>query len=341
MIVERGLKAILGATERVLIIHHWDTDGICSASILCEVLEGRSVDLRTPTIGNYFLTQEDLNGIGRAKHDTTIVVDLSLSGRDFSLLREWTGGRVIHIDHHLQRESVSSVFQMNPIAEGGRTEEFPSTSWILTRSLHRDLDLLTVLGAVGDHEQKVKTFDVFRDIENFMKRERLSFENLLKMVELIDSSYVTGDAAGVERSVLKLLRYKDNPLATLEDGEWRRRAKKVNDEIERQLLTEDRRTGRIVMKEIHSRYDIISSIARRVAWEEEGRIAIVVNRGFFDDRDQIYVRSNEGGVDLSPIITDARSRGYPAGGRDQVVGIVSSKAGTDRFLRFALEYLSS
>jgi len=44
-----------------LIIHHWDTDGICSAKLLIEYLKDKQIDNKTPVIGNYYLTDEELS----------------------------------------------------------------------------------------------------------------------------------------------------------------------------------------------------------------------------------------------------------------------------------------
>jgi len=38
-----------------LLIHHWDTDGICSARLILESLRDKEIINVTPKIGNYYL----------------------------------------------------------------------------------------------------------------------------------------------------------------------------------------------------------------------------------------------------------------------------------------------
>ncbi len=58
-----------------LLIHHWDTDGICSARLLLEKLPKDIVN-KTPVLGNYFLTEEELTAY--SSYDYVIVVDMAL-----------------------------------------------------------------------------------------------------------------------------------------------------------------------------------------------------------------------------------------------------------------------
>ncbi len=59
-----------------LLIHHWDTDGICSIRLLVEHLSDKSIINKTPVLGNYFLTEKELEDY--SKYDFVIVVDMSL-----------------------------------------------------------------------------------------------------------------------------------------------------------------------------------------------------------------------------------------------------------------------
>jgi len=59
-----------------LIIHHWDTDGICSAHILLEHLNEKKIENKAPTLGNYYLTEEELKNY--SKYDFIILLDMSL-----------------------------------------------------------------------------------------------------------------------------------------------------------------------------------------------------------------------------------------------------------------------
>jgi len=48
-----------------LIIHHWDTDGICSTHILLWHLKDKKIDNKTPELGNYYLTEEEIKNYSK------------------------------------------------------------------------------------------------------------------------------------------------------------------------------------------------------------------------------------------------------------------------------------
>ena len=59
-----------------LIIHHWDTDGICSARLLLEYLDDMNIVNKTPVLGNYYLTEGEISDF--SKYDYAIILDMSL-----------------------------------------------------------------------------------------------------------------------------------------------------------------------------------------------------------------------------------------------------------------------
>ena len=60
---------------RGLLIHHWDTDGICSACLILKKLEGKNIVNKTPNLGNYFLTDEEIKKY--SDYDFIIIVKIS------------------------------------------------------------------------------------------------------------------------------------------------------------------------------------------------------------------------------------------------------------------------
>ena len=109
---------------RCIIIHHWDTDGICSAAMLYK--EG--FDNITPKIGNYFLEDEEIEKIKDGKYDEIWIVDVALNEKTMRKLVDITKVKVF--DHHLTRK-VEGVEYVNPIIEGKNEEEYPSASWVV------------------------------------------------------------------------------------------------------------------------------------------------------------------------------------------------------------------
>ncbi len=69
-----------------LLIHHWDTDGICSARILLDYLSDKKMVNKTPIIGNYFLTEPELESY--AAYDFIIIADMSFPEPNIKKLAE-------------------------------------------------------------------------------------------------------------------------------------------------------------------------------------------------------------------------------------------------------------
>ena len=74
----------------------------------------------------------------------------------------------------------------------------------------------------------------------------------------------------------------------------------------------------------------------RSTWEN-GKNTLVINTGFFDDRDQVYVRSSK---NLEPMIQRGKTLGFKCGGKREVLGAILPKDKTDSFVEEILDFLS-
>jgi single-stranded DNA-specific DHH superfamily exonuclease len=81
----------------LLIIHHWDTDGICSAAKLIKILKPEKYTNLSPPIGEFKFDERIYQAI--EEHDEIYVVDLNLP--DFV---ENVNKKVTFIDHHHQEQ---------------------------------------------------------------------------------------------------------------------------------------------------------------------------------------------------------------------------------------------
>ncbi len=314
-----------------LLIHHWDTDGISSAKLLLEKLMGKIVSNRTPIVGNYFLTDEEISEC--KGFDFIIITDMSLPKENVLELKKQTN-KVFIFDHHLGEE-IKEVFHHNPIIKGENPDLFPSASWIVNDYLKNDVNLFSILGIIGDHEEKIKNNPKFsKIIDNFCKKNNLTFEDLHKMVYLIDSNYKIGDKKSVEIAPLFLLEH-EKPSDILENKTWNKILNNLNKEMEKQLNFPEETIDSILLKKISTPYNIISTITRKVAWKT-GKNTIVVNTGYFDDKDQLYVRSNK---TAEPMIKRGKELGLKCGGKKEVLGAIVPKDMTNSFVNEIIDYL--
>jgi len=315
---------------RGLLIHHWDTDGICSARLLLEKLPKDIVN-KTPVLGNYFLTDEELTAY--SSYDFVIIADMALP--EENILRLAKHAKILIFDHHLQ-PLIPGVFHQNPISQGKDPLLYPSASWIVNDFLGNPVNLYALLGIVGDHEKKIQTNKTFYSlITDFCSQQQLIFEELLTMVYLLDSSYKVGDRKAVEETPHLLLDYTD-AQRILQNIRWKNNLSLLEKEITKYIEGPFEEKEQVLLKRIHTKFNIISTVTRKIAWNL-GKYTVVVNTGFFKDMDQIYVRS---GKDLQPLIQQGKMLGYRCGGKKEVLGAVVPKEKTESFVQEILRFLS-
>jgi len=314
-----------------LLLHHWDTDGICSARLLLERCADKKLANKTPQLGNYYLTEDELDVYRR--YDYIIVVDMALPEENIKVLAKKS--KMLIFDHHLQKQ-IPGVLHHNPISQGKSPEEYPSASWIVNDYLGNPVNLFAILGIIGDFEQRILTNKKFSQIiTEFCKHNTLTFDELLQMVYLLDSNYKVGDRPTVEAAPRLLLKNEDMKYI-LGQKQWKKNLTLLEKEITKMVEMPGAEQQGVLLKTIHTSYNIISTVTRRIAWEQK-KDTVVINTGFFNDRDQIYVRSAK---NLQPLIQQGTNHGFKCGGKTEVLGAVISKEKTEGFVQEILQFLS-
>jgi single-stranded DNA-specific DHH superfamily exonuclease len=322
------LKELQG---RGLLIHHWDTDGMCAARLILGYLKDKNIDNRTPQLGNYFLTEKELEEY--SKYDYIIVADMAIP--EENILKLAKNAKIMIFDHHLQPE-IKQVFHHNPVIKGEDPNKYPSASWIVNDYLKNPLNLFALLGIVGDHEKKIENNkEFYQKINEFCKENNITFDDMLKMVYLLDTNYKLGDKKAVEQAPHILLTYNTaNDILT--NKTWNDNFTKLEKEIKNQLEKPANEIDGTILKKINTPYNIISTITRKVAWSS-GKNTLVINTGFFEDKDQIYMRSSK---NAEPMIKRGKDLGFKCGGKKEVLGAIVPKDQTDSFVEEIMEYLT-
>jgi len=314
-----------------LILHHWDTDGICSARLLLKYLSDKDLINRTPILGNYYLTQEELEDYGN--FDFIIIADMSLPREDVLALAK--KAKICIFDHHLGEE-ITEVFHYNPIIKGEDPEGYPSASWIINTYIGNEPDLFAFLGVVGDHEKKIQDNPVFFTLLNdFCQGKDIEFNDLLTMVQLLDSNYKIGDKKGVENAPRFLLT-KGNHQDILDNKKWQKNLTDLTVAIEKQLQDAPKEINDILVKRMHTPYNIISTVTRRLFWDT-GKTTVVINTGFFKEFDQFYVRSDQ---PLEGLIEKGKLLGFKCGGKREVFGAIVPRDQTENFMTQVIEFFT-
>jgi single-stranded DNA-specific DHH superfamily exonuclease len=315
----------------VLLIHHWDTDGICSAALLLEYLGREDIKTWTPQLGTFYLTDDHISLA--QKFDNVIICDMALPASNVERIAEKP--KVTIIDHHHQ-DHITGITHINPLAKGADGNNYPSTTWVIKEKLNLPVSLKIVLGFVGDREQKIKDNPRFWEItQTLLEKEGISFDEVLTLVYRIDSSYKVGKRESVMKAPHQVRSY-NSKSDIMANNEWEQNLVKLDEKLN-QLLTEPPKVIRgVQVKRLDTPYAIISQVTRRLAWGT-GKDTVVVNTGFFEEEDQLYSRSNT--VDMHELIEKAKEYGFNAGGKTDVIGAIIPKTKTEQFLEETIEYI--
>jgi single-stranded DNA-specific DHH superfamily exonuclease len=316
------LEIDLKKNGRILIVHHWDCDGICSAALIIRYLLELNSDINISTdtgdIGKYYLTSEKLEAFKSMQPDHIILCDYALVRGDILSLKALAQDLII-FDHHKQEE-VRQAVHMNPFL-GGDIEGlmYPSTGWVINSHLSRPQEILSVLGAVGDQEDLVRGDNT---VNRVLGENGLDFGRAQEIVTNIDSCYITGDKAHIRRLVRLLSDISFDVKMLLDDKSLLDNRQKIGSALRDIVegdkdIDEDKKT---VYVSYGSSYHIISNVARELARRFPGYLAIVLNDPGKGEAN-IYFRTRRD-MDLRPVIDLAHKKGYNAGGKKEVAGVM-------------------
>jgi len=156
------------------------------------------------------------------------------------------------------------------------------------------------------------------------------------MTYLLDSSYKKGDKQSVEQAPYYLIDHP-GPYNILNNETWKRNLIELDEEIDRILGESIEKNDSIIMKTLHTKSNIISTITRKLAWSNN-LDAVVINKGYFDNEDQLYVRTVNN--DMQPMIQKGKEYGFKCGGKKEVLGAILPKEKTESFVNEIVNYLT-
>ena len=295
----------------MLIIHHWDTDGITSAALLIRALNIEEFRNLTPPIGEFRFDERIRRAIEEA--EKIYVLDLSLPHEV-----EGIGKEIMFIDHHIQpRIKNPRVKQINPALEG---DEAPSASFVVSQyfNIWNAWSALGVIGDIGEKAFKIPK------VEELLEMDGITKEEALRLVSLIDSNYVTMDRESVEKALRVLLENSIKDLLTYEP--WVKKAEAIEEAVQDAISKAEVKDG-IAFMTFKSPFNIISKVARKAVWEIGYEGAVVVNEDFHG-KAQIYFRVSSKmaeKINMAQIIAELKGKGFNAGGKREVLGCICEK----------------
>ena len=298
----------------IAIVHHWDSDGICSAGIYAmhlEEVDESWVNL-SPEPGIFEFDSRIIEISQKA--EKTVIIDLNMPDGVRVM-----NGMVLFLDHHLQ-SGIEGVEYVNPAVTEKRS--VPSASWVVSEYTGI-WNHLTAIGAVGDNGLRVFNTEYGNKLVDLLKRENIDENSALMISRLLDTPSIMGMRKEVEEMVLKVIQ--STPEEILNDPELNRNLERIESEID--MILDTIGSENTSYFEFESDYNIISMIGRKMVWEMGNRAVLLVNKNF-RGMAQVYFRISPemtGKIPIVDIIQRMRSMGLNSGGKREVLGCICSR----------------
>jgi hypothetical protein len=320
------------------IIHHWDTDGIASASLILRSLN-QELPVYVPRIGGY-----DHTSLPVLRERTILILDYGIPGYELDKYYEITRSDIYVIDHHKVITPSPNITYCNPVAAGlGGEREYPACSKLILEVKLKEWSLqdkvIAALGVMGDLAPYYDSKTSHPGLEwasKIAERAGVSVSELRSYVDIIDSSYRMID----EDCIIELVyNIKEKGVKGVEESEcaYRNydRMKTAMTAIE-DLLRKEMEKGSMLVYSLKYDMYVTSAIGRKLASENPEKIVFLIhtipklNIGF------LYIRS------ITRKLTGLRKQfeqlGFKTGGKEKVV-VVEYKPGMENKLLHIIENL--
>lgn len=306
------------AHTKGVIIHHWDTDGLVSASILLNYFQqqmpNKKMELFVPTITNYYLTEDQSAYFQQQGYQFALTCDINFPEDTVNGLAQTFPNQVYMFDHHHQTPYTQVHYFNQP---------HPACASFINELLgFAPDDLLPVIAIVGDREEAIQNDPVYYPrVQAVMAKYNLTFSQLLDMRQLIDSNYIVDDYEGIQETIALL---RDDPMAVLTDVRLRTNLEQIEN-----VLTEitqqspEKVNTQVLFFELENSYNILSHATRALSRAHPDKV--IFTRQYKNNQYTCYMRRRDHTVDMRDMIAYARGLGLNAGGKEEVVGIIVPK----------------
>ena len=309
--------------ERVLIISHWDMDGVASGAIISRILRekrGKEADeFRIPQGRNHQIDQKTENLISKGKIDKLIITDINPGYQELKRILKNFKDKVLIIDHHNFEKVPEDVIFVNPRVED--SEVYTSASKLcydIALKFGMDLAWIAGTGIIQDFNVKGSEaiFEKLKKEYPYYFPKKIGQENLAKNCKYGKLSKILNvkaykDTAKYAQIAYKLLM-KVNSLTEIENTEEYYELNEIYWDMIRELektienYFDDRELNRekqVSFFKFSSEYHINSSIATNISLDEPQWVHIIVKES--EDAMNISARCQSGRVNLEELLKKA------------------------------------
>ncbi|MCW1297004.1 MAG: DHH family phosphoesterase [Candidatus Parvarchaeota archaeon] len=249
--IAREVNKYLENVETVRVISHYDTDGICAASIICKMLLRKNKKFHISLIKQ--LEKEKIAELEKETYSFFIFTDLG-AGQIENLINLSKSSKILILDHHQLKDSINNenIIHINPhlFNIDGSEISGAGVSYLFTKEIdekNSDLVHLAIIGAIGDRQEKDGKFFGINEMllseavnSNIMevKKGLRIFGRVSRPIHIVLQYStdpfipgVSGNESGAVRFLSDIgIKIKD------ESGRWRRMCD-LSEEEERKLVT--------------------------------------------------------------------------------------------------------
>lgn len=343
--------------SEILIIHHWDTDGIASSvmirKFLNKYLPESVITAVFAEIGTYRLLPLENSKkpaehnlvIPVKKYDACFLLDYSVPYNDIVNLRNKIKCPVIVYDHHLRKPvKEKDIYYYNPVAEGEKGEFWPSCTWVIKEFFRLDVADLIILGVAADMEERFDpSISNLDEIVEYLSDTKKKYKDYIAAKDLIDIHYKENDINGVYEAADFLFKTDGAPDQICNRSDWVKKncdqMEQINEFIKK---TPEFMNNSLEIHRITSKKNIISTLSRKFAAITNSKYVVIINDEFINDDVQIYARRANSRKDLdTSIFKDyAAELGGQVGGKEEVAGIILKKDLMNKYIKLIKERFS-
>lgn len=347
-LVSDDIKTVLPSEGDILIIHHWDTDGVSSAALISDWLKKTgdyNIEYSVPEVGTFTLQPGENIRIPDKNFSGVFMLDYSVPSDYIKAFSDTVKSPLIIFDHHRRKPvNKDGVIYINPVAFGEKSYLWPSTSYLITSKLTQNLSDYSLLGIAGDCGFRFIDSCIydFPEVKEYLDRCDSSYSDYIRSASLIDANYKINDKEALVTLAAEIIKVKGNPQEILKRDDWSEKAAMANREVLRFLseppdeVIKDGMEIRLISSEM----SVISDITRRLASVTRKRYVLVADTGFFSDIAQVYIRRRENtDYPVKEFREIAESLGARTGGKDDVAGVLISKSKLPLLLERVKEYI--
>lgn len=245
-----GAFAKVSRREHIRLVSHYDSDGLCSSSIMIKALGRLRMKYSVSVV--QMLNERILKELAEEEHRYYVFTDLG-SGCISKISENFKGKTVFILDHHFpeKAEEAGNVYHINPHSfgiNGSKEISGAGVVFLFARELSKDnsgLAHLAVIGGLGDIQEgddgftgmnreileiavKNKLIAVRKELKVFGRETR----PLVRLLEQSNDPFIPG-VTGSEKGAINFL--KELEISPREGSRWKM-LKDLNESEERAMM---------------------------------------------------------------------------------------------------------